>query len=97
MKYEWYMVIISNDLKNVEDVLYKYRRNAVVEKAFDNLKNDLDVKKLKVHNIRTLKGKMFIVFIALIIKTLIYNTIIEHVNISKYSVDDIIKEMQKYS
>ena len=97
MKYEGYMVIISNDLKNVEEVFYTYRRKDVVEKAFDNLKNDLDVKRLKVHSTRTLKGKMFIVFIALIIKTLIYNKIIEQADISKYSVNDIIKEMQKIS
>lgn len=95
--HEGYMVVISNDLQNVSDVLYTYRRKDVVEKAFDNLKNDLDVKRLKVHNTRSLKGKMFVVFLALILKTCIYNEIIKNGNICKYSVNDILKEMQKIS
>lgn len=95
--YEGYMVVISNDLKEVNDVFYTYRRKDVVEKAFDNLKNDLDVKRLKVHNTRSLKGKMFIAFLALILKTSIYNEIINNGNICKYSANDILKEMQKIS
>lgn len=97
MQYEGYMVVISNDLNNVNDVFYTYRRKDVVEKAFDNLKNDLDVKRLKVHNARSLKGKMFIAFIALILKTYIFNETIKNGNICKYSVNDILKEMQKIS
>lgn len=97
MLYEGYMVVISNDLKDVKDVFYTYRRKDVVEKAFDNLKNDLDVKRLKVHSTKSLKGKMFIVFIALILKTYIYNETIKNGNICKYSVNDILKEMQKIS
>lgn len=38
------MVLISNDLSNADDALYTYRRKYVVEKAFNNLKNDLDAK-----------------------------------------------------
>lgn len=95
--YEGYMVVISNDLKEVNDVFYTYRRKDVVEKAFDNLKNDLDVKRLKVHNARSLKGKMFIAFIALILKTSIYNEVTKNGSICKYSVNDILKEMQKIS
>lgn len=97
MKYEGFIVIISNDLKNVTDVFNIYRRKDVVEKSFDNLKNDLDVNRLKVHSAKALKGKMFIVFIALILKTVIFNEIIKNGSISKYSTNDILKEMQKIS
>lgn len=97
MKNEGFMVIISNDLKNVTKVFNTYRRKDVVEKAFDNLKNDLDVKRLRVHSERALRGKMFIAFIALIIKTHIFNAIIKNGSICKYSVNEIISEMQKIS
>ncbi len=40
---------------------------------------------------------MFIVFIALILKTLIFNETIKNGSISKYSTNDILKEMQKIS
>lgn len=95
MKYEGFIVIISNDLKKPNEVFYTYRRKDVVEKAIDNLKNDLDVKRLKVHSERALKGKMFIAFIALIIKTKIFNTMISDSSICKYCVNEIISEMKK--
>lgn len=89
MKNEGFEVVISNDLTNVTDVLY-YTRKDVVEKAFDNLKNDLDDKPLSVHSERALRGKMFI---ALIIKTYIFNTIIRNESICKYSANEIISKM----
>lgn len=97
MKYEGFMVVISNDLKKPNEVFNTYRRKDVVEKAFDNLKNDLDIKRLKVHSEKALKGKMFIAFIALIIKTKIFNTTINDGSICKYSVNEIINEMRKIS
>ena len=95
MKYEGYMVIISNDLTNVKDVFNTYRRKDVVEKSFDNMKNDLDFRRLRIHNENTLKGKMFIVFIALILKTYLYNMVIQRGIVKEYSINEVLKEVQK--
>ena len=97
LQYEGYLVIFSNDIKDVKEVFKTYRRKDVVEKAFDNLKNDLDVKRLKVHKLSTLKGKMFIAFISLILKTVIFN-IIEDNNLKHdSSTNELIRELQKIS
>ena len=95
MKYEGYMVIISNDLINVKDVFNTYRRKDVVEKSFDNMKNDLDFRRLRIHNENTLRGKMFIVFIALILKTYLYNMVIQRGIVKEYSINEVLKEVQK--
>lgn len=95
MKNEGYMVIISNDLTNVKDVFTTYRRKDVVEKSFDNMKNDLDFRRLRIHTEPSLKGKMFIVFIALILKTYLYNKVIQNGLVKEYSTNEVLKEVQK--
>ena len=95
LAYEGYIVMISNDLKDINKVFLTYRRKDVVEKAFDNLKNDLDVKRLKVHNGLALKGKMFIAFISLILKTMIFNTIEKEKLKQDFSTNELIRELQK--
>lgn len=97
MKNEGYMVIISNDLTNVKDVFTTYRRKDVVEKSFDNLKNDLDFRRLRIHTEPSLKGKMFIVFIALILKTYLYNKVIQNGLVKEYSTNEVLRELQKIS
>ena len=51
--------------KTTAEVLETYRRRDVVEKCFDNLKNDLDMKRLHTHSDETTDGKAFVAFIAL--------------------------------
>ena len=48
------------------EALQNYRNKDVVEKSFDNLKNSLDLKRLRVHLEENMKGRLFIQFIALI-------------------------------
>ncbi|MDE5801359.1 MAG: hypothetical protein K2I22_00390 [Lachnospiraceae bacterium] len=38
-----------------------------VEKSFDDLKNDLDTKRLKIHSAAAMDGRIFIQYIALIL------------------------------
>jgi transposase len=97
LKYEGYMVVFSNDLSEIEQVFKIYRRKDVIEKAFDNLKNDLDVKRLKVHNVHTLRGKIFIAFISLIIKSHIFNVTNQSALSLDYATNEVIREMQKIS
>jgi transposase len=95
LKHEGYLIIFSNDLKNIKDVLYTYRTKDVVEKAFDNLKNELDVKRLRVHTTSSLKGKVFIAFIALILNTYIFKILVDQKLASQFSTSDVIKELEK--
>ena len=42
-----------------------YRRKDIVENCFDDLKNRLDMKRLRIHSSEVVDGRMFIQFIAL--------------------------------
>jgi len=69
-----YFLMMTTDLnKSPTDILDIYRRKDVIEKSFDDLKNGLDMKRLRVHSEAAMDGKMFIAFIGLILKTFIHN------------------------
>lgn len=62
-----YFVILSNDIKDPKRALTVYRDKDAVEKGFDDLKNSLDLKRLRVHDQFAMRGRLFLQFIALII------------------------------
>ena len=71
------------------DVLDHYRNKDLVEKVFDVLKNEMDCKRLRTHNDFTTSGKLFVMFISL----LIYSEIIRIMNQEKLFKTLTIKEM----
>lgn len=72
-----YLVLLSNDIKDSTEALTVYRNKDVVEKAFDNLKNTLDLKRLRVHLEENMKGRLFIQFLALIFISYIHKVMSE--------------------
>jgi transposase len=62
-----YWVLISTSAKIASEALMEYRERNDVELAFDDIKNLLDLKRLRNHNDLTVKGKIFINFISLIL------------------------------
>jgi transposase len=57
---------LSNDIKDPVEALRVYRNRDSVEKAFDDLKNQLDMKRLRIHNSVAMDGRIFVQFISLI-------------------------------
>ena len=49
------------------EVLEVYRRKEVVECCFDDLKNGLDMRRLRVHSSLVMDGRLFVQFLALIL------------------------------
>jgi len=71
-----FFVISETDFKKTAaQILKLYRRRDVIEKSFDDLKNELDFKRAKTHTSETLNGKIFAAFIALIVKLYIQSRI----------------------
>ena len=69
-----YFLMMTTDMaKTPEDILDVYRRKDIIEKSFDELKNDLDMKRLRVQSEVATEGKMFIAFIGLILRTYVHN------------------------
>ena len=65
-KYCGFFCILSNKIKTAGETLRVYRDKDVVENCFDDLKNHMDMKRIRVHTAPTMDGRLFLQFLALI-------------------------------
>ena len=65
-KYAGYMCFLTNDptIKTAEDALREYSTRDYIEKDFDEMKNDLDMRRIRVHKDDRMRARLFIQFIA---------------------------------
>ena len=61
-----YFALLSNEVKDAFQALEIYRNKDIVEKAFNNLKERLNLRRVAVSSEQSLDGKLFVQFIALI-------------------------------
>ncbi|WP_138224544.1 IS1634 family transposase [Paenibacillus algicola] len=61
-----YFALLSNEVKAPDEALSLYRSKDIVEKAFGNLKERLNFRRMQVSSETSLNGKLFVEFIALI-------------------------------
>lgn len=61
-----YFALLSNEVKEPYEALSLYRSKDIVEKAFGNLKERLNFRRLQVSSELSLNGKLFVEFVALI-------------------------------
>lgn len=91
-----YFLLLTTDFAlSSQEVLDIYRRKDIIEKSFDNLKNALDMKRIRTHNKDTCDGKMFVAFIALILKSILDFSLREFNRKNNMTVDKVIKELSK--
>ena len=64
---------MSNAIQDPVEALKVYRNKDVVEKSFNDLKNNLDMKRLRMHSTQTTDGRIFVQFIALILLSYLRN------------------------
>ena len=65
-RYYGFFVLLSNQKMSALDALTLYRAKDVVEKAFGNLKERLNMRRTLVSSEKSLDGKLFVGFVALI-------------------------------
>ena len=65
-KYAGYICFLTNDptIKTAEDALSEYSTRDYIEKDFDEMKNDLDMDRIRVHTDSRMRARLFIQFIA---------------------------------
>lgn len=95
LKNKGFLVIISNNIKSAEDALLVYRNKDVVEKAFDNMKNELDLSRLRIHSDKAMNGRIFIGFISLIIQSQIHKIMKEKELYKNFTVEKLLAELKK--
>lgn len=65
-RYYGYFALVTNETMDAASALKLYRAKDVVEKAFGNLKERLNMRRMLVSSEQSLEGKLFVEFIALI-------------------------------
>jgi len=89
------MILLSSRSMAWDDVLSLYRQRDEAEKQFDQLKNELELLPLRIQKTVSLRGLLFIFFVALLIRMHLLNRAREAGLLARQSVDDIIFELSK--
>ena len=87
--------ILTNTGMDSSEVLDVYRRKDMIEKGFDDLKNHVDMKRMRTHASATTDGKLFLAFISLIAVSEIHAKLGEMMRKRSLSKDAVIAELDK--
>jgi transposase len=93
-RYAGFQALLSNSIKDPVKALQIYRDKDVVEKCFDDLKNQLDMKRLRMHSSATTDGRLFVQFIALIYVSALRKEMRKSDLIKHYSVRELLQETE---
>jgi transposase len=88
-----YFVLLSNEIKSPEMALEVYRNKDVVEKAFGNIKERLNCKRMLVSSDASLEGKLFVEFIALIYLSYIKKQMGDKNLFKRYTLQGLLDEV----
>lgn len=88
-RYAGFFCILSNKIKDPMEALRVYRTKDVVENSFDDLKNQLDMKRLRVHDSGVMDTRLFLQFLALIFICHIRNTCSGNEELKNFTVREI--------
>jgi len=88
-----YFVLLSNGVKDPLDALEKYRTKDLIEKAFGNLKERLNMRRTSVSSSENLEGKLFVQFVALIYLSYIKKEMNDHHLFGKYTLQELLDEL----
>jgi transposase len=93
-----FFCILTNTGISSAEALEIYRRKDTIEKGFDDIKNHIDMKRIRAHTGETVDGKLFCAFIALIIASEMSNCLREYNEAGKrraVSKRKLISELEK--
>jgi len=88
-------ILISNKEIGKENALSLYRRKDGVEKFFDNMKNDIDKKRLEIGDKETFLGRLFLDFITLIVYSQISKIARQENIVKDYTIQELMYEFKK--
>jgi transposase len=87
-----YFALLSNEVKDSIEALEIYRNKDLVEKAFGNLKERLNFRRTGVSSDKSLDGKLFVEFIALIYLSYLKKKMQEKDLFKKYTMTELLDE-----
>jgi len=95
-----YFVIVTSDRMTAKEALHIYKSRDFSEKAFRGEKTYLGDKSLRVHSTESTSAKIFIEFVAMIIRNKLYTCLVDEMNrlgkkLNYMTVPAAIKELEK--
>ena len=93
-RYTGFQALLSNRVKAPGQALAIYRDKDVVEKCFDDIKNQLDMKHLRMHSGSTTDERVFVQFIALIYVSALRREMRKSNLMERYTVRELLQEME---
>ena len=91
-----FFILLSNDEGlDSGNILRIYRGKDVIEKNFDQLKNGLDFRRLRTHVNQTTDGKVFVGFLALIMRSYLISKIKDDTDIKHITLEKALIEFRK--
>lgn len=91
----FFLIAETDFKKTTAEILEIYRRRDVIEKSFDNLKNELDMKRLRSHSTQTAEGKIFVSFLALIVQAYLLKRLKDYMQKNNLTLHNILLELDK--
>jgi transposase len=91
-----WLIIVSNHIDNASDAIQIYRSKDVVEKGFLQMKNCLDLGRLRVHSDRHMQNKLFIGFVALIIMSHIHKVMSDNDMYENMTLKKLLKTLERF-
>ena len=95
LKYKGFMVMLSNNVKDEQECLGLYRSKDAVERAFDNIKNELDLKRLRIHSETSMHGRTFVAFLSLVLHSWIDRIMKEKDLYKRYTQEEVMSELKR--
>jgi len=93
-RYAGFFCILTNVKTDSAELLDIYRDKEVVESCFDDLKNGLDMKRLRTHSSRAMDSRLFIQFLALILISRIRKVSKDSLHLRYKSAREILEAME---
>lgn len=88
-----YFALISNGVKDPLDALEIYRSKDIIEKAFGNLKERLNMRRTSVSSEENLDGKLFVQFVALIFLSYIKKAMSDNDLFKNFTMQELLDEL----
>jgi len=87
-----YFALLSNEVRDAIKALEIYRNKDLVEKAFHNLKERLNLRRMAVSSEQSLDGKLFVQFIALIYLSYITRKMQQNKMFKSHTMQELLDE-----
>jgi hypothetical protein len=88
-----YYALLSNEIKDPFEALSLYKSKEIVEKAFGNLKERLNFRRMQVSSELSLNGKLFVEFVALIYLSYVKKAMLDAKLFDKWTLQSLLDDL----